>query len=96
LATLFENVINTEELSVKYQKTEDQEFTWNDLTDESQKRILQKEVTFQGSKISLNKLIRNSSDKINLPDGESKINELLDTKTLLKLYKNETISIGGG
>jgi len=95
LAKLFENVINTEELSVKYQKTEDQEFRWNDLTDESQKRILQKEVTFQGSKISLNKLIRNSSDKINLPDGESKINELLDTKTLLKLYKNETISIGG-
>jgi ankyrin repeat protein len=54
---------------------------FNHLTPESQTNLLEKEVTFQGEKMSLNKLI----------DGNSK--ELIDSKTLVNLVNN-IIEIG--
>jgi hypothetical protein len=61
---------------------------WNDFTYETKDKILNKKVLFQGNQISLNELIQASEDK------EEELNNLFDTKTLIKLLNNNSIKIG--
>jgi len=71
--------------SVSYKKTKYEGVKWNDLTSESQNKILEKKVSFQGNSIDLKELVGTI---------EKELNELFDTKTLYKLFNNELIKIG--
>nr|XP_033340901.1 uncharacterized protein LOC117228922 [Megalopta genalis] len=68
-----------------YEEATDRKFTLNDLTEESQQKLLKQEVILQGEKISLNKLI-DKSDK----NSE----QIIDAKTLEGLITNNVIKIG--
>nr|XP_033328163.1 uncharacterized protein LOC117221368 [Megalopta genalis] len=68
-----------------YKKTIAHKFTLNDLTEESQQKLLQREVILQGEKISLSKLIDKS-------DRNTK--RIIDAETLQRLITNEVIKIG--
>ncbi|KAL1492870.1 hypothetical protein ABEB36_011047 [Hypothenemus hampei] len=58
---------------------------FNDLTKESQQKLLERQIIFQGQKISLNKLIEES-------DESSK--QIIDVNTLVHLITGEEIEIG--
>jgi hypothetical protein len=47
--------------------TRDEQINWSDITTESQKRLLEKSVKFQGAKISLSEIICAESSIVNLP-----------------------------
>ncbi|XP_076378037.1 uncharacterized protein LOC117229504 [Megalopta genalis] len=68
-----------------YKETTDRKFTLNDLTKESQRKLLEREVTLQGEKISLNKLIDKS-------DKDAK--QIIDAETVERLILNKVIKIG--
>ncbi|KAL1492813.1 hypothetical protein ABEB36_010995 [Hypothenemus hampei] len=66
-------------------KSEVESSSFNDLTKESQQKLLERQIIFQGQKISLNKLIEES-------DERSK--QIIDGNTLVQLISNKEIEIG--
>jgi hypothetical protein len=61
---------------------------------ESKGKILEKKISFQGNMVSLKKLTSvNDNSNLELNLSKDKLNELIDTKTLINLIKNEVINI---
>jgi hypothetical protein len=73
--------------TVLYKQTKSKGVKWNDFTSESQNKILEKKVLFQGNFIHLKELVGTI-------EKENELNDLFDTKTLHKLFNNELIKIG--
>jgi hypothetical protein len=75
--------------NISYKQTKPEGIKWNDLTSETQDKILEKKVLFQGKPLSLNELIQKDTQI-----SKDELNELFDTKTLIKLLNNDLIKIG--
>ncbi|KAL1492817.1 hypothetical protein ABEB36_010999 [Hypothenemus hampei] len=78
-------LVNKFKTSSTMYKSEADSSSFNDLTKESQQKLLERKIIFQGQKISLNKLIEES-------DERSK--QIIDMNTLVQLISNEEIEIG--
>ncbi len=70
-------------LNCNLYKTTQQGVKWNDLTNGSKLKILENKVLFQGNQLSLNKLTEGLLDET--------LNQLLDTKTIVKLSNNNNL-----
>ncbi|XP_076377912.1 uncharacterized protein LOC143259463 [Megalopta genalis] len=68
-----------------YKEATDRKFTLNDLTEESQQKLLEREVVLQGAKINLKKLIGK---------WDKNAKQVIDAETLEGLIVNKVIKIG--
>ena len=70
---------------------DDEELSWNDLTFESQKKLLDQEIIFQGQKIKLSTVLNLES----VSEKELYVGSLdLDSKTIIQLATMQTIVLG--
>jgi len=88
------SIITVNEAFYDKMKKTDDVLTWEHLTDESKGKILEKKIIFQGNMVSLKKLTSvNDNSNLELNLSKDKLNELIDTKTLINLIKNDVINI---
>ncbi|MFT4314280.1 MAG: ankyrin repeat domain-containing protein [Wolbachia pipientis] len=65
-------------------REENSEVKWNDLTADSQRKLLEKTVVFQGREVSLSTVV-NDNDALST---------IIDSETIVELFKNKKIEIG--
>ncbi|XP_058455291.1 uncharacterized protein LOC131432792 [Malaya genurostris] len=82
--TLMNKFVNDPKFKGKFESEQDTT-SFTDLTQISQSELLEREVMFQGEVIMLNRLI---------DQNDENAKQLIDLDTLMKLVKNEVITIG--
>ncbi|GFV15640.1 ankyrin-3, partial [Trichonephila clavipes] len=65
-------------------REENSEVKWNDLTSDSQRKLLEKTVIFQGKEVPLSRVV----------SGNDALDAIIDPETIAELFKNKKIEIG--
>ncbi|XP_051164216.1 alpha-latrotoxin-Lhe1a-like [Leptopilina boulardi] len=81
----FNNINKVFDDKVFYNKTIIDKFILNDLTEKSQKKLLEREIIFQEERISLNKLI---------DDSDENVKRMIGAETIVQLITDQEIKIG--
>ncbi|GFR28392.1 uncharacterized protein TNCT_638791 [Trichonephila clavata] len=65
-------------------REENSEVKWNDLTPDSQRKLLEKTVIFQGREVPLSRVV----------NGSDALDTIIDPETIVELFQNKKIEIG--